>query len=72
MSVPAKRRPKSEGRRRRAHHALKKKNLSVCPKCKKPVLPHRACGFCGYYKGREVLKMQTKKSEGKKEGKKNK
>jgi len=34
--------------------------LSVCPKCGKPVLPHRVCLSCGYYKGVEVIDTLTK------------
>ncbi len=29
--------------------------IDTCPKCKKPVLPHIACRFCGTYAGRQVL-----------------
>lgn len=60
MSVPAKRRSRSEARRGRSHMALKKVKLNKCPKCGKAVLPHRACKFCGSYKGREVLKIKSK------------
>jgi large subunit ribosomal protein L32 len=60
MPVPAKRRPRSEARRGRSHQALKKINLAKCEKCGKEVLPHTACGFCGNYKGKVVLKLKTK------------
>lgn len=63
MSVPAKRRASSAGKRRRSHQALKKRNFSQCPRCKKPKSPHRACGFCGYYKGREAIKIKSKKGK---------
>jgi large subunit ribosomal protein L32 len=29
-------------------------NVVLCPKCREPVLPHRACPACGHYKGRQV------------------
>ncbi|MBU4331794.1 50S ribosomal protein L32 [Patescibacteria group bacterium] len=60
MSVPKKRRTKSSVGQRRSHHALKPKTLNKCPKCGKALLPHRACGFCGFYNGREVLKIKSK------------
>ena len=44
--------------------------LSICPKCKKEVLPHIICWNCGYYKGEEVvdvLKKLTKKEKKQKE-----
>jgi large subunit ribosomal protein L32 len=63
MSVPAKRRAKSETRSRRSHQALKKVTLNKCSQCGKAVLPHTACAFCGYYKGREAVKVKTKKKK---------
>jgi len=60
MSVPAKRRSRSEARRGRSHQALKKVKLNQCPKCGQAILPHTACGFCGSYKGRQVIKIKSK------------
>ena len=31
---------------------------SGCPNCGETKLPHRACGFCGYYRGRDVGEME--------------
>jgi len=66
MSVPAKRRSRSKGKRNRAHQALIKKNLVKCSKCGKPTLPHRVCPFCGSYQGREIIKLKVKKKKEKK------
>lgn len=60
MSVPKKRRTKSSIGQRRSHHALKKTPLNKCPKCGKAIRPHCACSFCGYYKGKEVIKIKSK------------
>jgi len=60
MSVPKKRRTKSSVGKRRSHHSLRANNLTKCPKCGKTIQAHRACSFCGYYKGREVIKIKTK------------
>lgn len=49
----------------RSHQALKGITLGKCPKCKKPMLPHRACGYCGYYKNREIVKVKTKLAKSK-------
>ncbi|NCF74993.1 MAG: 50S ribosomal protein L32 [Xanthomonadaceae bacterium] len=62
MSVPKKRRTKSSVKRRQSHDALKKINLSKCPKCKQPVLSHTVCKNCGTYKGRQVLKIVDSKN----------
>ena len=66
MSVPAKKRPRGEKRRRAAHFALTKAKYVLCPKCKKPKLPHEVCAFCGTYKGKEILKSKLDKKELKK------
>jgi large subunit ribosomal protein L32 len=41
--------------KRRAHQRLSAPILSLCPQCREPKLPHRACPNCGAYKGREVI-----------------
>jgi large subunit ribosomal protein L32 len=41
-------------RRRAANYKLKPVNVVTCPKCKEPVLSHRACPSCGTYKGVQV------------------
>gem|GEM_PF-2577586 len=40
---------KSKVGRRRSQLALSKLSLAVCPQCKGPTLPHRACAQCGTY-----------------------
>ncbi len=42
-------------KRRSAHWKLDLPNVSKCPKCGEPVLSHRACKACGYYRGRQVV-----------------
>jgi len=70
MGLPAKKRTKQSKRERAAHFALKKKQLGVCSKCKKPVLPHHICKFCGYYKGQDILLLDVKAERKKKKAKK--
>ena len=55
MPVPKKRTSKMKQRLRRAHSAVKAPNVSFCPRCNEPVLPHRVCGSCGHYRGRKVF-----------------
>ena len=41
---------------RRAYNSvLKLPQLSTCPQCGEPYVPHRVCAACGFYKGRQVL-----------------
>lgn len=63
MSVPKKRRTSASAGKRRSHDGLKKTTLVKCSKCGQQSLPHKACGFCGTYAGREVLKIKAKKTE---------
>ena len=37
--------------------------IGTCPKCKKPVLPHLACRFCGTYAGRTVFTPKVKETK---------
>jgi large subunit ribosomal protein L32 len=46
--------------RRRSHLALKKQALIACAQCKKMIQPHRACQYCGSYKGRMVVDVTGK------------
>jgi len=57
MAVPRHHMAKGKQGRRRSHLALKPIKLTACPHCKKAILPHRVCRFCGYYKGREVINI---------------
>lgn len=55
MGLPGKKLSKSSKRRRAAHFALDPVQLVSCKKCAKPILPHRACKYCGTYKSRQVI-----------------
>ena len=58
MPNPKRRHSKARTRSRRAHDFLTAKSLSKCPQCQEAKMPHRACMKCGYYKGREVVKVK--------------
>jgi large subunit ribosomal protein L32 len=60
--TPLPKRKVSPGRRdrRRAHDALKARNIVACPNCGEPRLPHRVCPNCGHYQGREILEIVEK------------
>lgn len=60
MAVPKKKVSKSRRDSRRAHNfRLEAPNLSICPNCKAPTMPHRVCPTCGQYQGRQVINMET-------------
>lgn len=55
MAVPKKRKSHSRTRTQRAHDALTPSHWIGCPQCRAAMAPHRVCGGCGYYRGRQVL-----------------
>lgn len=57
MGLPAKRTTSTKRDMRRAHHALSSKKAALCSRCGNAVLSHRACGNCGFYKGKEVINV---------------
>lgn len=58
MAVPKKKVSKQRKRKRRTHHKAERPTLNHCPRCGDPRIPHRVCPSCGYYAGREVLKIE--------------
>jgi len=71
MGLPGHRRTSGDKRRNQTHLALKEKSMGKCPKCQKAVVPHRACAFCGTYKGRAVIAVDKRTARSKrKTGKK--
>ncbi|MHB8806377.1 MAG: 50S ribosomal protein L32 [Anaerolineaceae bacterium] len=59
--TPLPKRKLSKGRRdrRRAHDALQVKTLVKCSNCGEMRLPHTVCPSCGFYKGREIVKVEN-------------
>ena len=58
MAQPKKKVSKSARDMRRANWRLEAPGFVDCPQCHKPRLPHRVCPECGYYDGREVVKVE--------------
>jgi large subunit ribosomal protein L32 len=57
MVGPKKKMSKSQSRMRRAHDALTAPARSTCPKCGANKRPHRVCGECGHYRGKQVFQV---------------
>ncbi len=55
MAVPKQRQSHSRTNKRRSQHKISPPRLSRCPQCHSARLPHRVCGVCGFYAGREVI-----------------
>ena len=57
MAVPKRRTSRSKRNKRRGHDSIGTPARSVCPQCQEPKAPHRVCGKCGTYRGREIIKI---------------
>lgn len=60
MAVPKRRQSNSRTGRRRAHDALKPKQMQFCPRCSTAILSHVICPNCGHYQGRPIIEMEGK------------
>lgn len=58
MAVPKRKVSKTRKKKRRTHWKAKAPGLARCPKCNEPVMPHRACPQCGYYKDNKVIETE--------------
>jgi len=65
MAHPKRQHSRQRQRKRRTHFKTEIPNLTSCSQCRKPVLPHRVCPFCGYYKGKPVVDIEPKEIAGK-------
>jgi large subunit ribosomal protein L32 len=60
MGVPKRKPSTSRQKMRRAYNSvLKLPQISKCPQCAEPHVPHRVCPACGYYKGSQVLTVNA-------------
>ena len=63
MAHPKRQHSRQRQRKRRTHYKTEAPNLSSCPQCQKPILSHRVCPFCGYYKGNLIVDIASKEEE---------
>jgi len=66
MANPKRRHSHSRTRLRRANDFLAKPSLGTCPKCGQRSAAHQVCGYCGTYRGVEVIKIEEAEEAGKK------
>ena len=58
MAVPKGKVSKARRDKRRANWKLDAPNMVECPHCHEFKMPHRVCKACGYYNGKEVIKVE--------------
>jgi large subunit ribosomal protein L32 len=63
MGVPKRKVAHARQGERRAHLAISLPELVECPHCHEPKLPHRVCGACGWYQGRQAIEIKATKDE---------
>ncbi len=59
MPNPKHRFSKQRTAKRRTHHKAEVPTTALCSNCGAPVLYHRVCPECGYYKGKLAIEKQT-------------
>lgn len=60
MAVPKRKVSRARRDKRRSNvWKLSAPALSKCTQCGELKMPHRVCPVCGYYKGREVVKVEA-------------
>lgn len=60
MAVPKRKVSRQRRDKRRSSvWKLEAPGLVECPQCKELKMPHRVCGNCGYYNGKEVIKKEA-------------
>lgn len=55
MALPKRRHSRARRDKRRTHDSLARPAQSTCTECGRVKQPHRACGHCGQYRGRQVV-----------------
>ena len=64
MAVPKRKVSRARRDKRRSSvWKLATPGLVKCPQCGELKMPHRVCGKCGYYNGKEVIKQEEAKKE---------
>jgi large subunit ribosomal protein L32 len=58
MAVPKRKHSNARTGSRRAHDALKPRQLQACPKCGHMKPSHVVCSNCGNYAGRTVVETE--------------
>ena len=61
MAVPKGKISKARKHSRRANWKLTTPGIVACPQCHEPKLAHRVCKNCGFYDGKQVVKVDEAK-----------
>ncbi len=59
MAHPKRKISKQRRDKRRTHYKATAPTIIICSNCGAPVLYHRVCSECGYYKGKLVIERSS-------------
>jgi len=62
MAVPKRKVSKARRDKRRANWKLLIPGMVKCSQCGEFAMPHRVCGSCGFYKGKQVVAQKQKEA----------
>jgi len=60
MANPKRKWSKARTNRHRTNWKLSIPGLVDCPQCHTKKMPHKVCKTCGFYDGKEIVKMEEK------------
>lgn len=63
MAHPKRQHSRQRQRKRRTHDGVTLPSFAECSNCKKPILSHRVCPFCGFYKGKPIVAIKVKEEK---------
>ena len=58
MAHPKRKTSKTRRDKRRTHYKAVAPTVTTCSNCGAPVLYHRVCAECGYYKGKQAVEKE--------------
>ena len=59
MAHPKRKTSKTRRDKRRTHYKLTASTTAECSNCGSPVLYHRVCSECGYYRGKLAIEKEV-------------
>lgn len=62
MPVPKRKTSKSRRDRRQSCKFIRPQTFAQCSNCTEPLVGHRVCAHCGFYKGKQVLKSKLERA----------
>jgi len=60
MALPKRKHCQARRDKRRANWRLSLAGLTKCPQCARPIMSHRVCPSCGFYRGRQIVEVGKK------------